>query len=96
LACGLGNKEEKIEELNHSVDLSGGKSIDIFNKLLMHKSEYIFYRSDHHWTSLGAYYAYEEFCMKNGLRPISLRSYQENEVDGFLGTLFSAVKNNRG
>lgn len=34
--------------------------VDLRNALSAHKEEYIYYRSDHHWTSLGAKYAFEE------------------------------------
>ncbi len=37
--------------------------------LTAHKSEYIYYRTDHHWTSLGAYYAYRQLCETLGLTP---------------------------
>ena len=32
--------------------------LDVSNTLLDHRDEYIYYRTDHHWTSLGAYYAF--------------------------------------
>lgn len=31
-----------------------------------HQNEYIYYRTDHHWTTLGAYYAYKEWAEKSG------------------------------
>ena len=36
--------------------------VDLRDALSKHKDEYIFYKSDHHWTSLGAKYAYEELA----------------------------------
>jgi len=35
--------------------------IDVYDTLSNHKDEYIYYNTDHHWTSLGAYYGYLEF-----------------------------------
>lgn len=56
------------------------------------KNEYIFYKTDHHWTTKGAYYAYVEFAKKVGIRP--LEHYEFNlmrKVNGFYGTLYSKV-----
>ena len=36
--------------------------VDLRNALSKHKEEYIYYKSDHHWTSLGAKYAFEELA----------------------------------
>ena len=35
--------------------------INCYNTLAAHNDEYIYYNTDHHWTSLGAYYAYTAF-----------------------------------
>ena len=40
--------------------------VNAFNNMLAHNSEYIYFNTDHHWTALGAYYAYEEFCATAG------------------------------
>lgn len=33
--------------------------VDTYTTLIEHKREDLFYRSDHHWTSLGAFYSYQ-------------------------------------
>lgn len=33
--------------------------IDVLPTFLEHQSEYIYYKTDHHWTTLGAFYAYQ-------------------------------------
>lgn len=65
------------------------KTVDIFDKLVSHNSEYIYFRTDHHWTALGAYYAYEEFAKAKGMMPIPLSDYETKEFDGFLGTFYA-------
>jgi hypothetical protein len=63
------------------------QSIPIAEELQKHQNEYIFYRTDHHWTGLGAYYAYIAFCKKAGLDAIGLDKMTKNSVEGaFLGT----------
>ena len=46
-----------------------GRFIDVLPALTEHKEEYLYYRTDHHWTTLGAYYAYQQFCETLGLTP---------------------------
>ncbi len=42
------------------------EQIDIRPMLDAHKSEYIYYKTDHHWTTLGAYLGYTEWQRQNG------------------------------
>ncbi len=66
--------------------------IEVGDVLGQHKEEYIFYRTDHHWTSLGAYYAYVEACGKLGITPIPQSEFTKTEVTKeFLGTTYSKV-----
>ena len=68
------------------------KTIDTLPYLAAHNDEYLYFRTDHHWTALGAYYAYEAFCHEKGITPTPLESYQKLQFDGFLGTLYSEAK----
>ena len=64
--------------------------IDVTDALSAHKDEDIFYKTDHHWTSLGVYYAYQEFCKEMGIEPKPLSWYQSEILsDQFLGTTYS-------
>ncbi len=61
--------------------------VPVGDTLSAHKNEYIFYRTDHHWTSYGAYLAYRELCSAIGLTP---SEYTAKTVSkSFDGTLFS-------
>lgn len=42
-------------------------AVNLQNALSSHSGEYIYYRTDHHWTTLGAYYAYRELAQAMGL-----------------------------
>ena len=69
------------------------------DEIRKHRAEYIYFNTDHHWTSLGAYYAYCSFCTKAGLTPITLDSIPSKVKPGFLGFLYrvsraAALKNN--
>ncbi len=64
------------------------KSVALYDALLAHRTEYIYFRTDHHWTATGAYYAYEQFCKAKGITPTPIASYKVDEYDGFLGTFY--------
>lgn len=62
----------------------------IYESLKSHKDEYIYFRTDHHWTALGAYYAYEQFALAKGITPVPLSDYETKTFNGFLGTFYSS------
>ncbi len=65
------------------------QKVNVFNTLVRHNSEYIYFRTDHHWTALGAYYAYEAFCRVAGFEPVPLEEYTELDMGDFLGSFYS-------
>lgn len=62
--------------------------VDAFSKLKEHKDEYIYFRTDHHWTQLGAYYAYTAFCEAVGMEAVGLQEFEKGEYTGFLGSMY--------
>ena len=67
---------------------SGVTTVDCMGLMDEHRDEYLFYRTDHHWTSLGAYYASAAYCQANGLTPWSLDSYDTVIRTGYTGSLY--------
>lgn len=66
-------------------------TIDLYTPLMEHKGEDIFYRTDHHWTSLGAYYGYTAVISALGQGAIPLTDYVKTTVsEDFYGTVFSS------
>lgn len=63
--------------------------INVYDTLLSHKDEYIYFRTDHHWTSLGAYYAYRELMNAKGATPAELSAFKEYKYEGFLGSFYA-------
>lgn len=78
-----------IEEVNEQLE-SGIASVNLSDTLLEHNQEYIFYRTDHHWTTYGAFLAYQQIADMMGL-PV----YQQSDFEitplstDFLGTYHS-------
>lgn len=83
------NQKELIDYIYNGLS-ENVSSIDIYNSLSAVKDEYIYYRNDHHWTSLGAYYGYNTAIQKLGFTPISYDKFNiEHVSDSFKGTFYS-------
>lgn len=66
--------------------------LDISSILKEHAGEDIYYRTDHHWTSLGAYYAYTAWQKKRGFSARSLSEFQKEILcENFRGTTWAKV-----
>ena len=91
LSSVLVNEEMLIDKVN---DYIGQKNIvDVKKTLMENKKSYIYYKTDHHWTSYGAYLSYLEFCKKNNITDVvELENLKENKVNDFLGTFYSKAK----
>ncbi len=66
----------------------GAAWVDVAGQLADHAAEPIFYRTDHHWTSLGAYYGYSALLEAMGETPLPPGSAETVSAD-FYGTLYS-------
>lgn len=75
--------------------LPEGTALDVREALKAHADEYIYYKTDHHWTTLGAFYAYQEFCKAMGFEVPALTDVQQTVVsEEFLGTVHSKLNLN--
>ena len=63
-------------------------AVNVFDALSAHKKEYIYFRTDHHWTQLGAYYGYQEYCKSMGYSTKPLSDYQKMDFPEFYGTFY--------
>lgn len=65
------------------------RAVDAYSKLEEHRDEYLYFRTDHHWTGLGAYYGYTAFCEKAGLTPAPLDSMEKRSITDFIGSMYA-------
>ena len=68
------------------------KVVKTLDALREHRDEYIYFRTDHHWTELGAYYAYEQLCAKRGVDPAPIDTWKQDDYGPFLGTFYSELQ----
>lgn len=83
--------DSEAQVINDCYAKSEAENVDMLSPLAAHASEYIFYRTDHHWTGRGAYYGYAALTASMGRTPKSLSDYsQETVSEEFYGTTYSA------
>lgn len=81
-----------IDSMYGAITHKNAIKVDAYGALSAHKDEYLYFRTDHHWTARGAYYAYTAYCKSAGLTAHPLDYYERLEFEGFLGTLYSHTK----
>lgn len=84
----VSDQKKAIEYMYGSMSDSVRK-VNIYDTLASHAGEYIYFRADHHWTGLGAYYAYTQFCAAKGIAALPLSSYTVRSFDNFLGSFYA-------
>lgn len=84
------DQQAVIEEVKQRVPEAS--VVDVTDTLKEHSDEYIYYKTDHHWTTLGAYYAYEAWAKTAGFEPFSREEFEVEMATGeFYGTIASKV-----
>ena len=78
----ISNSEKDSIDYIYSMLDSDVKSVDAYSVLEAHKDEYLYFNTDHHWTGLGAYYAYTAFMDAAGLDYYDYNGY--NTCERFL------------
>lgn len=80
----------QLDSINNITNqLSGVITIDGYGALKAHTDEDIYTRTDHHWTSLGAYYAAQEFAKMAQVDFKELSEYEKETIDGYVGSLYT-------
>lgn len=78
----LNNLREKLDPKIKFIDL-----VDTFER--NKNSDELYFKTDHHWTTDGAYLAYVEFCKKQNLEPVNIKSFDKSLAsDSFRGSLY--------
>ena len=67
--------------------------VDAYSAIEKHTDEYIYFRTDHHWTHLGAYYAYTALCKSAGFTPVNRDDFATGQWENFVGSMYTYVAN---
>ncbi|MTI48914.1 DHHW family protein [Sporosalibacterium faouarense] len=92
-------KDEKYKSLSDPQDFTleyvnmqlkdNVEFINIYDSLKNNSDKYLYFKTDHHWTDLGAYYGYTGFIKQLGETPVDLSMYKVINIDNFLGTRYA-------
>lgn len=85
------SEKENIEFVNQNLS-DKVKPVDAYSEIEKQKDDYIYFRTDHHWTVRGAYAAYIAFCKTAGLEPVPLDEMERHQIDGFVGTFYNQTQ----
>ena len=86
------SQSDDIDSIN--AKLQNVKGINICSTLARHTDETIYTRTDHHWMSLGAYYAAQEFAKEAGVPFKDINQYSKKKTPGYVGTMYAFSENN--
>ncbi len=84
------NQKEVIEEIYGELAEDDVNCVDVYSALWDNRDKELYYRTDHHWTSLGAYYGYRALCNATSVNAVPIEDYNKTvRSSEFYGTLFS-------
>lgn len=70
--------------------------VDVYSEMYAHRDEYLFFKSDHHWTAKGAYYAYRAFAQSLGMTPTELEDFEYSVLNSsYSGSMYTFTKDSR-
>lgn len=86
------NDDEDIERISSTLSKDKIGFVDLRERF---KSEYkngsqLYYKTDHHWTTKGAYTGYQELCKALGITPIDDSTLKKDSYPDFYGTTYSS------
>lgn len=84
--------QKQMQDYLHEGMSDNVRKVDVFSNMVQHNGEYLYFRTDHHWTALGAYYAYEALCNALELTPTPLENFEEWDQGAFAGSLYGRVR----
>lgn len=74
-----------ISHIYNNLD-SNVTPINIENAMMSNADKYIYFKTDHHWTHLGSYFAYREFCSVSGNMASELDQFEKRTINNYLGS----------
>ena len=83
------SQRDTISGVYAQLEQYGVIPVDAYAAIEQHTDEYVYFRTDHHWTTLGAYYAYTAFADVAGFKPLPISDFEYNSATGFFGYLYN-------
>ena len=81
------SEKDTIDAIYQGLD--GITPVNVYDSLAENKDSYVYFRTDHHWTQIGAYLGYEALMNAMGEEAIPLEDMTKDKQSGFLGYLYN-------
>ena len=88
----IGGDDEKAAIAYYYDNMENITGINCIDSLREHNDEYLYFRTDHHWTQTGSYYAYREFCKLKGFKPENKDDFDSITIEPFIGSYHDALQ----
>ncbi|MBO7377137.1 MAG: hypothetical protein J6V01_08575 [Clostridia bacterium] len=89
------NQGEEIAVMAANLDQTAVNFVQIYPELAAHADEHLFFKSDNHWSGLGAYYGYSGFMKSIGETPYPLSAFTKKTLtENFKGYLANKFNKN--
>lgn len=85
------NEDAMLDEIFSQIG-QNADVLDLRDTFTANKQDYLYFKTDHHWTPNGAYLAYQQFCALKGLEPFDRSVHESVVVEDFQGTHYSATR----
>lgn len=85
------NEDAMLDEIFSQIG-QNADVLDLRDTFTANKQDYLYFKTDHHWTPNGAYLAYQQFCALKGLEPFDRSAHESVVVEDFQGTHYSATR----
>ncbi|MGN1432984.1 MAG: DHHW family protein [Ruminococcus sp.] len=85
------NDDTYFEQISSTLSTNGISFVDLRQtfKDAYASGNQLYYKTDHHWTTLGAYTAYEKLCEQINITPAPKERFEIKTYGGFYGTTYS-------
>lgn len=85
------NDDTYFEQISSTLNTNGISFVDLRKtfKDAYASGNQLYYKTDHHWTTLGAYTAYEKLCEQLNITPAPKERFDIKTYGGFYGTTYS-------
>ncbi len=84
------HSQKSIIQSSYSQMSENIAKIDVYSRLEEKTEEYIYFRTDHHWTARGAYLGYLAFCEASGNESVNIDELETGRIEDFVGSLYKA------
>ncbi|SIT01342.1 DHHW protein [Kroppenstedtia eburnea] len=85
-----GDEKAYLDQIRQLIQQRGIPFVNVYPALYTQREQPIFYKTDHHWTTRGAYFAYRELCKQMGIPPQQEEDFNIRQVSRqFYGSLHS-------